>query len=212
MNIHVAATALLPWNERFSWTELTKLSGYTLFLALMGGALVTLSIYLLTRDRGNTPAANGQHHQQSQDPAIVRSLVAGALVGVLIMLLVPSLYRQGDQVVNNGNASNSASASQQEIESLEDTIAGQLESRAASMGYEVLDTDVRDLTTTVQVGSCDVVLDMAGAVPQFIVIDDVIGVMRFDSLNPWPLLRDARQNLDHPLRRCFTRDQLDPTA
>lgn len=206
------STPAFPWSSNFSWTELAELAGYALLLGAVVGLVVGLCAYLVLHGIARRPVACSICQHQEQDPAVTRAIAIGGIVALAIILLVPVMYRQGDRVSNAGNTSSSASASQQEIESLEDTIAGQLEFRAASMGYEVLDTDVSDLTTTVQVGSCDVVLDMAGAVPQFIVIDDVIGVMRFDSLNPWPLLRDARQNLDHPLRRCFTRDQLDPAA
>lgn len=209
----VAATALFPWNESFSWTEGSKLSGYSLLLAIVIGGAVTLLAYLVLRGITRRAPVCTHCNRQEQDPAVVRAISIGAVIGLVVILLVPVMYRQGDGVSNSDNASSVALASSQTVSSLEDTIAGQLEFRAASMGYEVIDTDVDSLSTTVQVGTCDVVVDMSTTVPQFVVPQDGGDpTQRFDVTNPFPLLRDARANLDHPLRRCFTADQLDPAA
>lgn len=214
MNIHVAATALFPWNESFSWTEGSKLSGYSLLLAIVIGGAVTLLAYLVLRGITRRAPVCTHCNRQEQDPAVVRAISIGAVIGLVVILLVPVMYRQGDGVSSSGNASSIASASSQTVSSLEDTIAGQLEFRAASMGYEVIDSDVDSLTTTMVVGTCDVVVDESGPVMQFVVPQDGGNpAQRFEATNPLPLLRDVRANPDHPLRRCYTVDQLlDPAA
>lgn len=181
-----------PWSDNFAWGEFGDMVGFALIIAGVVALVVGGVLYWAFNDTDRATST------------LSRGAVFGAVVFVALVATIPTLYRIDDNTANAGNTSSSASASQQQVESLEDTIAGQLEARSASMGYEVLDTDVEALTTTVRVGTCDVVVDMSTTVPQFVVPQDGGSpAQRFEATNPYPLMRDIAANPEgHPLADC----------
>lgn len=196
-----------PWIDDFAWGQFFKMTGFALFVALVASIVIGLIAYWLFRDNQIAQCATC-----GADTDTSRGVGVSLVVFVILLVSIPTLYRLDDSTVNNGNSSSNASASSQQVASLEDEIGQQLEARAAGVGYEVVGSDVDSLTATVQVGECEVVLDLSDATPEFVVRDDVTGVQRFAATHPFSLLRDARQDLEHPLRTCFTPGQLDSAA
>lgn len=184
-----------PWSDNFAWGEFGDMVGFALIIAGVVALVVGGVLYWAFNDTDRATST------------LSRGAVFGAVVFVALVATIPTLYRIDDSTLNAGNTSSTASASRQEVESLEDTISQQLEARVASMGYRVVSTDVDSLTAVVKVGqgprACDVTLDLSGVEMEF-VIGDPPDVTRVRAGNALTVLADiAADPGGHPLAHCL---------
>lgn len=203
MNI---AMSTYPWNDNFAFGEFFSMVWFSFLIAALTGLVIgTAGSWLLREQIGRCNSCQRYFGGS-------RGFALGLFVFLVLLVSIPTLFGMDDRTVNAGNSDSAATTNEQQVEALEATIAGQLEARAASMGYSVVDSDVDNLTALVEVGTCEVELDLSGLTPQFVVDEGMAGVQRFEATHPYSLLRDLRQNGRHPLRECFTDEQLAPAT